>query len=60
MKEFTIFSSGKKTCSNIDFFFQTDTLWFFNDQLCRSIPMTYQKSVVSRYNLQINSLHFRN
>jgi len=26
---------------------QKDTLWFFNDQLCRSIPMVYQRSVVA-------------
>ena len=25
-----------------------DTLWFFNDQLCRSLPLVYDKEIVSR------------
>ena len=25
-----------------------DTLWFFNDQLCRSYPLTYEKDVISK------------
>ena len=24
---------------------QDDTLWFFNDQLCRAIPMVFEKSI---------------
>ena len=26
---------------------QQDTLWFFNDQLCRSMPLVFQKNIVS-------------
>lgn len=27
---------------------KTDTLWFFNDQLCRSLPMVFDQEVMSR------------
>ncbi len=27
---------------------EDDTLWFFNDQLCRSLPLVYERDVVSR------------
>ena len=27
---------------------ETETLWFFNDQLCRSMPLVFEKSVKSR------------
>ena len=26
----------------------SETLWFFNDQLCRSMPLTFSKEVVSK------------
>ena len=25
--------------------FQTDTLWFFNDQLCRAMPLVFEKQI---------------
>ena len=28
-------------------FLQEDTLWFFNDELCRSIPLVFDKEVTS-------------
>eukprot|EP00096_Caligus_rogercresseyi_P010603 TRINITY_DN3930_c0_g1_i1.p1 TRINITY_DN3930_c0_g1~~TRINITY_DN3930_c0_g1_i1.p1 ORF type:complete len:633 (-),score=188.22 TRINITY_DN3930_c0_g1_i1:556-2454(-) len=30
---------------------KSDTLWFFNDQLCRSLPLVYDKEIVSRSGL---------
>ena len=30
---------------------QKETLWFFNDQLCRSMPLVFQKNVQSAGNM---------
>ena len=42
-----VISKNKLVLFEISHLFQDDTLWFFNDQLCQSMPLVFDKEITS-------------